>query len=468
MTLTVADLQRIDLFEGVDEPTLERWAAAADDRWLEPGGEVVTAGEAHVGFTLLFEGRLDGYVLVDGREEHDHFHEAPTWLGAILALNDAQARVTIRASERSRVGWIEPTAFRDLLRATPAVFDRVIRVFAPVIARIEGEQQQREKLAALGRMSAGLAHELNNPVSAAKRTSAALGDALDTLIGVIGEFVESGMERSEAAGLVALQRDAMARAKGAAAGSALDAADAEDAMGALLEARGVPEPWRLAEPLAAAGLDAEWLAKVAELAGPALPAAVRWVAASVAAHSLTEDLRDSTERMSSLVQAIKAYTYMDRAALQEIDVHEGIEATLTILHHKLKHTHIAVERDYAPDLPHVCVYGSELNQVWTNLLDNAIDALGETGTIRIATAPWEETGVEVTISDDGPGIPEDAQRQVFEPFFTTKAIGSGTGLGLDTARRIVRERHTGQLGLRSQPGETTFTVRLPRAPLQTS
>jgi len=189
-----------------------------------------------------------------------------------------------------------------------------------------------------------------------------------------------------------------------------------------------------------------------------------WVAASITAHSLTEDLRDSTDRMSALVTAIKAYTYMDQASLQEVDVHEGIEATLTILGHKLKHTRIAVERDYADDLPRTCVYGSELNQVWTNLLDNAIDALGETGTIRIATAPWGDAGVEVTISDDGPGIPEDVQRQVFEPFFTTKAVGTGTGLGLDTVRRIVRDRHEGELRLSSRPGATTFTVRLPRAP----
>jgi signal transduction histidine kinase len=464
MTITVADLQRIDLFEGVDEATLERWVAATEERWFEPGEVVMATGEEKVAFKLLIEGRLDGYVLVEAREEHDHFHQAPTWVGAIAALSVSRARVTLRATERCRIGLIEPGPFRTLLCATPLAFDRVLSVFGPVLSRIQGAEHQREKLAALGRMSAGLAHELNNPVAAAKRTAAALGEAMDALGGVVGEFVESGMERNEAAGLVTLQRDAMTRAKAAVARGALDTADAEDAMGALLEERGVPDAWRLAEPLAAAGLDADWLEEVAALAGPALPAAVRWVAASVAAHSLTEDLRDATERMSSLVQAIKAYTYMDRAALQEVDVQEGIEATLTILNHKLKHTRIAVEREYAPDLPRVCVYGSELNQVWTNLLDNAIDALGETGTIRIAAAPWNETGVEVTISDDGPGIPEEAQRQVFEPFFTTKAIGSGTGLGLDTARRIVRERHEGELRLSSRPGATTFTVRLPRAP----
>jgi len=464
MTVTVAELQQMDLFEGVAPEQLEPWAAAAEDRWFEPGETIIAPGQQAMRFRLLLEGRLEGYVTVDGREEHDHHHVAPTWLGAIGALSGAQARVTIRPSERSRIATIDAPTFRRLLCATPLAFDRVIRVFAPVISRMEGAEHQREKLAALGRMSAGLAHELNNPVSAAKRTAASLADALDALGGVIGEFVASGVERTEAAALVELQRDAIARAQAAAARDALDAADAEDEMGALLEARGVRGAWKLAEPLASAGLDADWVEEVARLAGPALPAAVRWVAASITAHSLTDDLRDSTDRMSGLVSAIKAYTYMDQASLQEVDVHEGIEATLTILNHKLKHTSIAVERDYADDLPRVCVYGSELNQVWTNLLDNAIDALGETGTIRIATAPWEESGVEVTISDDGPGIPEDAQRQVFEPFFTTKAIGSGTGLGLDTTRRIVRERHDGDLRLSSSPGATTFTVRLPRAP----
>jgi signal transduction histidine kinase len=464
MTVTVAELQQMDLFEGIAPAELEPWAAAAEDRWVEPGETIIGPDLDGPQFRLLLAGRLEGYITVDGREEHDHHHAAPTWLGAIGALSGARPRVTVRPSERSRIATIDPATFRRLLCATPLAFDRVIRVFAPVISRIEGAEHQREKLAALGRMSAGLAHELNNPVAAARRTAASLTDALDALGGVMGEFVESGIERTEAAGLIALQREAMARAKAADGRSGLDAADAEDAMGELLEQHGVPGAWQLAEPLASAGLDADWLEDVARLAGPALPAAIRWVAASLTAHSLTDDLRASTDRMSALVQAIKAYTYMDQASLQEVDVHEGIEATLTILNHKLKHTRIAIERDYAGDLPRTCVFGSELNQVWTNLLDNAIDALGETGTIRIATAPWGETGVEVTISDDGPGIPEEEQRQVFEPFFTTKPVGSGTGLGLDTVRRIVRDRHDGELRLSSRPGATTFTVRLPQSP----
>jgi signal transduction histidine kinase len=339
-----------------------------------------------------------------------------------------------------------------------------MRTFRPVLSRFSAMESQREKLAALGQMSAGLAHELNNPAAAAKRSAQALGDALDSINTVMGTFVDSGVEREEAAALVALQHEALARAASATPRDAIGAADAEDAMGALLERHGIADAWRLAEPLAAAGLDTGWLEQVQRLAGPAFPAAVDWVATSLTARSLADDLREATERMSQLVGAIKAYTYMDQADLQEVDVHDGLEATLVILAHKLKHTRIRVVREYGEDVPRICVYGSELNQAWTNLLDNAIDALGEAGTITVATACWHGNGVEVRISDDGPGIPDEVQRRVFEPFFTTKAVGAGTGLGLDATRRIVHERHDGTLEVSSRPGQTTFTVRLPRAP----
>jgi len=396
--------------------------------------------------------------------ERDPPPDAPTGVGALLARGVNVARVALRAAEPSRAAQIDAAGFRDLLFATPPAFQKVIRVFGPVMARLEASALQREKLAALGQMSAGLAHELNNPAAAAKRTAAALGEALDVLDGAMASFVEAGVSREDAEVFLALKREAIERAEGAAARDGLDAADAEDAIGDWLEAHGVPDAWTLAEPLASAGLDDEWLDRAAAAAGAATPIAVRWVATSLNARTLADDLRDSTDRMSDLVKAIKAYTYMDQADLQEVDVHDGIDATLTILNHKLKHTQIAVDRRYDRFIPHVCVFGSELNQVWTNLLDNAIDALGETGTITISTAPWHESGVEVRIADDGPGIPEDAKRHLFEPFFTTKPVGSGTGLGLDTAVRIVRDRHGGDVDVRSRPGETVFTVRLPRVP----
>ena len=223
----------------------------------------------------------------------------------------------------------------------------------------------------------------------------------------------------------------------------------------------VAEAWRVAEPLAAAGVGADWLARTHALAGDATTAAVQWVAATLTARTLAADVQESTARMSSLVGAVKTYAYMDRGELNEVDLHEGLETTLAVLGHKLKHTQIEVVRDYDRDLGKLTVHGSELNQVWTNLLDNAIDALGETGTITITTAPWHESGVEVRIADDGPGIAPEAREHVFDDFFTTKDVGKGTGLGLATARRIVVDRHGGALTVESAPGRTVFSVRLP-------
>jgi signal transduction histidine kinase len=241
---------------------------------------------------------------------------------------------------------------------------------------------------------------------------------------------------------------------------ALDAADQEEAMLERLEALGCTDAWRLAEPLARARVDDAWLAEVARFAGPATDQALRWVAASLTARTLAEELKDSTERMSALVGAVKSYAYMDRGGLVEVDLHEGLETTLTVLNHKLKHTAIRVQRDYDRTLPRMIVHGSELNQVWTNLLDNAIGVLGEAGTITIRTRSADGHAI-VEIADDGPGVPEDVRDHIFDPFFTTKDVGSGTGLGLATARQIVVERHDGDLAVESRPGETTFRVKLP-------
>ena len=464
VTVAVEELRAIDLFEGLDDALLARWAAEADERIYAPGEYLMRAGEPSVGFTLLLEGKFDGLITVDGREERDHVHVAPTWMGAILALTGDPAIVGMRAATEARVASYPPDRFRALLFASPPAFERVIRVIRPIVARFERTELQREKLAALGTMAAGLAHELNNPAAAALRSAGALGDALEVMSGVVGGFVESGMEREEAAQLVRLQREAMRRAREGGASDALAAADAEDAMLELLERHGVDEAWRLAEPLAAAGLDEAWLDDVVRYAGSALPVALAWIAGTLTARALADELRESTERMSTLVKAIKDYSYMDQPSTQEVDVHDGLNATLTILGHKLKRTEVEIDRRYGAGVPRICVYGSELNQVWTNLLDNAIDALDGAGRIEVTTAPWSGDGVEVRIADDGPGIAPDLQRRIFEPFYTTKAVGAGTGLGLDTARRIVVDRHHGQLTVESRPGATVFHVRLPRSP----
>ena len=219
-----------------------------------------------------------------------------------------------------------------------------------------------------------------------------------------------------------------------------------------------PGGWPSRSP--AAGVDREWLARLEAAAGPATAAALGWIAASLTARGLASQLCESTDRMSQLVAAVKSYAYMDRGGVVETDLHEGLETTLVVLGHKLKTTKIDVRREYDRSLPKVTVRGSELNQVWTNLLDNAIQALGESGTITVSTRRDGDCAV-VEIADDGPGIPAEVLANIFDPFFTTKGVGNGTGLGLDTARRIVEERHRGSLGVDSRPGATSFRVRLP-------
>jgi signal transduction histidine kinase len=357
---------------------------------------------------------------------------------------------------------VAPEEFLRLVLAQRAVHQTVIRRIAPVMQRLTGIEQSRERLASLGTRAAGLAHELNTPAAAARRAASQLREEVAIVQSTLVKFVKSGVEREDAEVLVELQQEALARASGATALQTLDASDAEDALLELLEELGVPEAWRLAEPLAAAGVDREWLDRVAAHAGKATGAALHWVAATLTIGRVSVELCESTDRISALVSAVKSYAYMDRGGLVEVDLHEGLETTLTVLNHKLKHTAIRVERDYDRTLPKLTVHGSELNQVWTNLLDNAIAVLGEAGTITIRTRSAGGYAI-AEIADDGPGIPDDVRDHVFDPFFTTKDVGSGTGLGLATARQIVVERHNGLLSVESVPGNTTFRVKLPLA-----
>jgi signal transduction histidine kinase len=381
-------------------------------------------------------------------------------MGAIATLTGGSLGVRMVAETDCRLALIEPEEFRRLAFSQPAIHRRVMQQVAPVMSRVTSREQSRERLTSLGTMAAGLAHELNNPAAAARRAAAQMTEALEVISSSLARFVEAGIEREQAKELVVLQQQAVSHAAACTALDALDASDAEEELLVRLEALDVAEPWRLAEPLAVAGVDQAWLDKLAALAGPASDAALQWVAASLNAGRLASELEESTERMSSLVGAVKSYAYMDRGELVEVDLHEGLETTLAVLGYKLKHTEITLVREYDRALPKLTVRGSELNQVWTNLLDNAIDALGERGTITISTRADGECAI-VEVADDGPGIPDDVASQIFDPFFTTKDVGSGTGLGLATARRIVVERHDGSLTLETEPGHTTFRVRLP-------
>jgi len=460
--VTIAELKGIELFADLDDAQLERWAAVAQP-FDVPAGELVAQQEvAADGLTLVLEGALQAMLQTEGRAEPLGQHAAPTWIGATAAMTGSSIGVCMEAETPCRLALVPKDTFQELAIEHRPVFRRVMASIGPVMARVTAVEQNRERLASLGTMAAGLAHELNNPAAAAKRSASEVVRALDTINATFSAFVEAGVEREQAEELVRLQRIAVKAGTERAAMGAVEAADAEDAMIDLLDDMGVQEAWSLAEPLASAGLGVEWLQDVRANAGPATEPALRWAAASMTARGLACELQESADRMSSLVGAVKSYAYMDRGELVEVDLHEGLDSTLVILGHKLKQTKIEVVRVYAGDLPKLLVRGSELNQVWTNILDNAIDALGETGTITITTGLDGSSCVTVDIADDGPGIPAEAQGRIFDPFFTTKGVGAGTGLGLETARRIVEERHTGSLTFDTGPAGTTFHVRLPR------
>ncbi len=458
---TLEELRTIDLFDDLDDDQLALWQEVAEIREVAADTIVAEAGDADGSrFLLLLSGVVQGLVVEAGRIEPFTRQTAPTWMGAIPVLTGTGYSGQFRAETDIRLAVIEAEDFIRLALSQRPVHRRVMRAVRPMATRIAVREQTRERLASLGTMAAGLAHELNNPAAAARRAAADLAEALDVLSSTIGLFVESGIEREQAEGLVELQREAIERAQSRSTLSALDAADAEEELLDSLDQLGVAEPWRVAEPLAAAGLDTAWLDRVAEAAGPAASAATAWIAASLTARSLAAEIAESTDRMGKLVKAIKSYAFMDRGELVETDIHEGLETTLVVLGHKLKPTSIKIRREYDRSLPKLTLRGSELNQVWTNLLANAIEAVGDSGTIEIATSR-DGVCARVDIIDDGPGIPAEIRERVFDPFFTTKDVGEGTGLGLDTARRIVTERLNGSIDLESEPGRTAFHVWLP-------
>lgn len=459
--VTVADLRRVDLFGELDDEALQRWAEATI-AFKVPADEVIAEADTSPrGLLLLFDGRFRMYKAAgEDRFEPIGHQEAPTWAQAISALTESSIGVRIVSETDCLVGLVPSGQFIDLALTDRSVHRRIMQAIGPVTARLSQIDNDRERLASLGTMAAGLAHELNNPAAAVKRAAAQLADTLDVVMYVIKAFVAAGIEREDAERLVALQHRAAESAADRPALSTVDAADAEDDMLDKLEDLGVQEPWRFAETLAAAGVDDAWLAEVAGAAGPAMTKALAWVTATLSARGLAEELQESASRMSDLVAAIKTYSYMDRGTVVQADVREGIDATIKVMGHKLKHTQIDVRKDYADDLPRLAVHGSELNQVWTNLIDNAVDALGDKGTITITTRR-DGPCVRVDVADDGPGIPEASRRRVLEPFYTTKEVGHGTGLGLDTVRRIVEDRHDGSLAFETGPDGTTFHVWLP-------
>jgi signal transduction histidine kinase len=406
-------------------------------------------------FYVVLEGEVE-ISRLDGAEEIPVLHHGPGgFTGGLVMLTGRTSIHRARATAPGRVLEIDSETFRRLPAEVPDVADMFISGLARRMRYTQRAYRQQEKLAALGKLSAGLTHELNNPAAAAKRASEELGGAiLEAQLTAIGHDERfSALEREA---LVALQRET-------AAGSAdvldpLSLCDAEDELTDWLGDHGCEEPWDMAPALAEAGVDKDRLEAMAEAFDEtSLACGLEWLAGTLDLVGLAGEIETSVGRISHLVGTMKEYTYMDRAVVGEVDVISGLQNTLTILEPRLKD--VSLVREYEKDLPRIPGRGSELNEVWTNLIDNAIDAVDGRGSI-IVRAYVEGARVVVEVVDDGPGIPRAAQVHLFEPFYTTKDIGSGTGLGLAIVRRIVTD-HAGEVFVRSEPGETCFTVRLP-------
>jgi signal transduction histidine kinase len=321
--------------------------------------------------------------------------------------------------------------------------------------------ERHERLVALGSVTAGLTHELNNPVAAVMRASARLREMLAEMRSKVGTMVRSQLPPEQLEGIAVLAGEALDRRREAPVLSPLEASDREDELAEWLEDHSVPEAWDVAATLVAAGVGLEWLERLAKvLPPPHLHLGLSYPVRALESDGLLDEITEAAGRISALLASAKQYTQMDRAPQQTFDVHEGLDATLTMLRHKLGDD-IEVVRDYDRSLPHLIAYPGELNQVWTNLIDNAVDAMDGHGTLTVRTRPGYDDRLVVEIGDTGRGIPDDVRSRIFEPFFTTKPVGKGTGLGLDIAWRIVVGRHHGDIRIESTPGDTRFDVVLP-------
>ncbi len=446
---TIECLQRAELIE-----------ADTGDRVLEQGGFTSS-------FWVLLEGGLRAECTdPDGSQRTLANHRGSETFGEVPLLAGTRSRIECIISEPSRLLRLDEGSFWILMTTCPNVRKRILANMALRMESLQALVMQREKLASLGTMAAGLMHELNNPGAAARRATAQLRENLTRLQELSLRSCRMDFHAEELTCLGDLQEYILKPHKPAAM-SSLEQADAEDALAQWLEESGIEDAWKLAPPLVGIGLTAEKLECTRSSFRPeALSGALHWVEALVSSIQQLGTIEESITRVSDLVLAVKRYSYADKIGQQTIDVHESLQGTLVILGHKIRQKEIHVAKEFSPDLPKLQVTATGLNQVWTNLLDNAIDASPQQGHITVRT--WMEgTNMCVGIRDDGPGIPEEHRPHIFEPFFTSKPVGVGTGLGLSIAHKIVKTSFGGEIRFESQPGSTEFIVQLPQQTVKT-
>lgn len=461
-------LRQVSLFKELTEEQLQRLPEGIDV-WLDSGEMLFKQGDPPEYFYIVLEGAIQITREVRNQQLVLGIYDTGMFFGEVPLLAGTLHLSSGQAVDKSHVYCLGEDGFWQMLALCSSLRKVVLVYMATRLQELQVLSQQREKLIALGTLAAGLAHELNNPAAAARRAAGQLREPLEVLQALALRRIEQHLTPAQFQRLLELQRQTSEHSNTL---NQLDCltlnrlnclalSEQEDELTDWLEEQGVADGWKLAPTLVAAGVEVQQLAAIDEsVSADVFSDVVTWLEATLAGVGLMHELDHSTTRISELIQAVKAYSHMDQALLQEVDLHAGLDNTLLILSHKLRKHNIVVVREYAHDLPRVMAHGSELNQVWTNLIDNAIDAIGSQGTIWVRTAS-EKDYVLVEIADNGSGITPEIQSRIFEPFFTTKQVGAGTGLGLEIVHRIVVGQHKGDIRCFSKPDDTRFQVRLP-------
>jgi signal transduction histidine kinase len=454
----IAELLRVPVFADLPEDQIGWFLSQAAEIRFEAGDILMNPGEPADAMFVILEGQVQARGELGG-ETVIITVDAGTVTGRLPFSRMKTFTFGTRALTTCRILRFHESMFHDLVQKMPVLTERLVGMMTDRVREMTRREQQRDRLAALGKLSAGLAHELNNPASAAKRASSQLRDILQKIRDAAHELGRRDLTATQKAEIEKLEASIMLHKDPPP--DTLAMSDLEEELDSLLRSHGQNDLWQLAAGLAQRNIHPDVLESLfAEFDPGTARAALVRIAAVAEVYSLLDEIESSAARISDLVLAIKEYTYMDQAPVQNVDIVKSLESTLTILNHKLKKG-VTVQREYERVPLLVNSFGSELNQVWTNIIDNAIDAMGGKGELRLRTHRDDSCAV-VEIGDNGPGISPDVQTHIFEPFFTTKGVGEGTGLGLDTVQRIVK-KHRGSIQVTSKPGDALFQVWLPLA-----